>query len=124
MIGVSARTVKSVATTAALPARKPVYLDGVERMRVRAGVAALAIVRQGWETVRLPIARISRVIASRSVDWDSEALILCLRHAVPIIFLDTDGQALGAWTGTDWMVAPIPDHILVGGKGQASPDDT
>ena len=96
MIGVSARPVKSVATTAAPPARKPVYLDGVERMRVRAGDAALAIVRRGWETVRLPIARISRVIASRSVDWDSEALILCLRHAVPIIFLDTDGQALGA----------------------------
>lgn len=80
---------------AARPARKAVYLNGTERLRVRAGAEALAIVRPGGDVARLPIARISRITASRRVDWDAEALILCLERGIPIIFLDTGGRPIG-----------------------------
>ena len=79
----------------AQPARKAVYLNGIERIRVRAGADALAVVRPGRDVARLPISRISRIIASRLVDWDAEALLLCLGHGIPIIFLDTAGHAAG-----------------------------
>ncbi len=77
------------------PARKAVYLNGAERLRVRASGEALAIVRPGADVARLPIARISRVTASRRVDWDAEALILCLENGIPIIFLDAVGRPVG-----------------------------
>ena len=77
------------------PARKAVYLNGTDRLRVRAGAEALAIVRPGGDVARLPIARISRITASRRVDWDAEALILCMERGIPIIFLDTTGRPVG-----------------------------
>lgn len=80
---------------AAQPARKPVYLNGIDRIRVRASAEALAVARPGRDVARLPIARISRIIASRLVDWDAEALILCLNRGIPIIFLDTSGHPAG-----------------------------
>lgn len=86
---------RSAGQVTAQPARKPVYLNGIDRIRVRASAEALAIVRPGRDIARLPITRISRIIASRLVDWDAEALILCLEHGIPIIFLDNTGQATG-----------------------------
>ncbi len=91
----AATTGRSAGKAAAQPARKPVYLNGIDRIRVRASAEALAVVRPGRDVARLPITRISRIIASRLVDWDAEALILCLEHGIPIIFLDNTGQASG-----------------------------
>ena len=91
----AATTARSAGKVNAQPARKPVYFNGIDRIRVRASGEALAVVRPGRDVARLPMTRISRIIASRLVDWDAEALILCLEHGIPIIFLDTAGRATG-----------------------------
>ena len=80
---------------AGAPARKPVYLNGAERLRVRANGEALAIARPRGDIARLPVSRISRIVASRLVDWDAEALTLCLMSGIPIIFLDSHGNPAG-----------------------------
>lgn len=97
--------------------RKPLHLDGRRRaIEVRAAGPALAVQR-GERRITVPVARIARVLACGRVHWDSAALVLCLSQRIPIVYLDTQAQPIGATlpliarTGTlDELLQPFLDR--------------
>lgn len=87
---------RSRASVQPLGPRKPLQLDGrVRAIEVRVAGPALAIER-GRRLLTVPLARIARVIVRGRVHWDAEALALCLRSGVPIVFLDGHARPAGA----------------------------
>jgi hypothetical protein len=76
--------------------RRPVYLlDGAGvRIRLETG-PSLKVIRPGRPPERLPLAHVARIVSDCRVQWDSEGLIECLRHGVPVLF-HQHGQTL-AW---------------------------
>jgi hypothetical protein len=46
--------------------------------------------------MQFPLARLSRILVCGRVRWDGEALALCLRHRIPVVFLDARAQPIGA----------------------------
>lgn len=76
--------------------RKPLHLDGrIAPIQVSTAGPALAVVR-GAHHLQFPLARLSRILVRGRVRWESDALTLCLRHCVPIVFLDGRAQPIGA----------------------------
>lgn len=76
--------------------RKPLHLDGrVQPIEVSTAGPALAVAR-GARRMQFPLARLSRILTCGRVRWDSEALALCLRQRVPVVFLDSRAQPIGA----------------------------
>ncbi len=51
--------------------------------------------RAGHATTRYPLARIDRIVCNRHVDWSSEALTRCLRHGIPLLWVDGRGEVIG-----------------------------
>jgi hypothetical protein len=78
------------------PPRKPLHLDGrVQAIEVRLRGPALAILR-GPQRLELPLARLARVFVCGNVLWDAAAIGACLRHQIPIVFLDGRAQPVGS----------------------------
>lgn len=78
------------------PARKPLYLTTPHRACIDAASDnSLVLRRDGTAPQRFPIARIERIICNRNATWTGGALTLCLTEAVPIVWLDGHGHALG-----------------------------
>jgi hypothetical protein len=76
--------------------RKPLHLDGrAAPIEVSTVGTALAVTR-GARRMQFPLARLSRVLVCGRVRWEGEALALCLRHRVPVVFLDPRAQPIGA----------------------------
>jgi hypothetical protein len=76
--------------------RKPLHLDGrAHPIEVGTAGPALAVAR-GAQRMQFPLARLSRVLVRGRVRWDGEALALCLRQRVPVVFLDSRAQPIGA----------------------------
>lgn len=75
--------------------RLPLYLRGREHTTVDAAGPALAVHRTGKSLVRYPIARLSRIISGRNVQWSGRALGLCMQEGIPIVILDDKGSPCG-----------------------------
>lgn len=76
--------------------RKPLHLDGrLYPIEVTAAGPALAVAR-GARRTQFPLARLSRILVCGRVRWEGEALALCLRHRIPVVFLDARAQPIGA----------------------------
>lgn len=76
--------------------RKPLHLDGrTHPIEVTAAGPALAVTR-GARRMQFPLARLSRILVCGRVHWQAEALSLCLRHQVAVVFLDGRAQPIGA----------------------------
>ncbi len=76
--------------------RKPLHLDGrAAPLEVSTAGPALAVAR-GARRMQFPIARLSRILVRGRVHWEGDALALCLRQRVPVVFLDSRAQPIGA----------------------------
>lgn len=75
--------------------RLPLYLRGQEHTTVDAAGPALAVRRTGKSIARHPIARLSRIISGRNVQWSGRALNLCMQEEIPIVILDDKGSPCG-----------------------------
>lgn len=76
--------------------RKPLHLDGrAAPIEVSTAGPALAVAR-GARRMQFPLVRLSRILVCGRVRWEGEALVLCLRHRVPVVFLDARAQPIGA----------------------------
>lgn len=75
--------------------RLPLYLRGWEHTSVDALGPALAVQRAGRSLVRYPIARLSRIISGRNVQWSGRALNLCMHEEIPIVILDDKNSPCG-----------------------------
>jgi hypothetical protein len=75
---------------------RTLYLAAPVPMRVSSTGEALVISRQdGLPPVRLPVARILRVVCGDLAEWSGAALALCLHHRVSITWLNHQGATLG-----------------------------
>lgn len=82
--------------TAALPARKPLYLLHPSPARIDAGTNHLVLQPANGATLRFPLARVCRIVCNRHLSWTGNALTACLRAGIPITWTDGYGHALGA----------------------------
>lgn len=75
---------------------RPFYLQPTLPARVSLDAAvALRVHIEGQSGLRTPLAKISRVVCNHHVQWESDALVACLQHGVPIAFLDARGKSIG-----------------------------
>lgn len=75
---------------------RPLYLGHAGgHKRVAHTTEALVITNTQGQTLRYPLARISRVVSSPAVDWAGGALTLCLKHGITITWADAKGHPLG-----------------------------
>lgn len=68
-------------------------------MRVLLDGPALRVRRGGKADVLYPLRRLSRIVVSRQVNWENEALLRCLAADVPVTFLDPKGRVAGVCLG-------------------------
>ncbi len=80
-------------------ALKPLYLDGQRPQRVSLDGPALRVDIEGAAPGRYPLRRLSRVVASSQVEWDTPALVACLAAGIVVSFLDREGQMAGICMG-------------------------
>lgn len=77
------------------PDRKPLYLQPSQSQRVDAGPDHLLLRRDTGTPLRFPLARIARVVCNTHTHWSGHAIALCLQNAIPIIWVNGHGHALG-----------------------------
>lgn len=70
---------------------KPLYLNGRTGMTVALDEPALRVAAPGRAPTLYPLQRISRVIASGSVEWSTAALLACAERGITVTFLHADG---------------------------------
>jgi hypothetical protein len=78
------------------PARKPLYLATRNPVHIDAGATWLVLRRTDAPTARYPLARISRIVCNQNANWSGAALALCLRHQIPVAWVDGRGRPLGS----------------------------
>jgi hypothetical protein len=78
------------------PPRKALYLATSTPLRIDCEGESLLLRRAAQATARYPLARIDRILCNRHADWSGEALARCLRHGIPLVWVDGHGQALGS----------------------------
>ncbi|MDE0373743.1 MAG: CRISPR-associated endonuclease Cas1 [Rhodospirillales bacterium] len=78
---------------------KPLYLKGVEPLKVSLDGPALKVSQPGAADRRFPLRRVSRVIVSNRVTWSTRALLACADEGITVCFLSRDGTPRARWTG-------------------------
>lgn len=82
-------------TSLRLTPPKPLYLPASAQLQVAVDGPALRVKASHRAAQWLPLDRISRVLSAIDVQWETPALIACLRAGVPVIFIDGYGNAQG-----------------------------
>ncbi len=75
--------------------RSPLYLDIAQADRVGVDGSALRVVTHAQAEVFFPLRRVSRVVVTGKVEWETAALLACLEYGVPVAFRGRDGRLLG-----------------------------
>ena len=78
---------------------KPLYLKGVEPLKVSLDGPALKVSQRGAADRRFPLRRVSRVIVSNRVAWSTRALLACADEGITVCFLSRNGTPRARWTG-------------------------
>lgn len=99
------------ASSSPTPGRRALYLMARRRMAVRASAGSLAVFERKGCKARYPLARISRIVSTRHVDWRGEAIMACLADGIGIVFVD----GRGAWYGScaPAVIQPSPMSELL-----------
>jgi len=87
--------------------RRPLYLVPKDRVQVRRDGDFLVAQQRGQPARHYVVSHLDRVICTALVDWEGEAMALCLRHGVTVSWLDGHNQLLG-----HCMPAVIATHPL------------
>lgn len=76
---------------------RPLYLEGGTEWRISLddGVA-LRVSAVGRARSLYPLQRLARVVCGASAEWETAALLACLRAGVPVLFHDAHGATM-AW---------------------------
>ncbi len=90
---------------------RPLYLAGREPLDVALDGPALRVSSPGRADGRYPLRRLSRVIVSGEVEWQTRALTACLERGVPVTFLDREGRLLGYCFGARSREMPLAERL-------------
>lgn len=93
------------------PRRLPLYLYGRVSTHVGLDGPALLVRRADKAPGRYPLSRIARIIAGQRVEWSADALAACLRHGLPIVFLDRAGEPAGYLHATQSRPSRLDDIL-------------
>lgn len=77
---------------------KPLYVNGTD-MQVKLDGPALRVVAPGSADRWFPLQRLSRVVSSHRVEWETSALLACAGEGVTISFLDAEGRLMARCIG-------------------------
>ncbi|QTR48561.1 CRISPR-associated endonuclease Cas1 [Candidatus Thiothrix anitrata] len=75
--------------------RKPLYLDIAQAKTVSLEAVALRVIAHEQAEHFYPLRRISRVIVTGKVRWETDALLACLEYGIPVAFRGRDGHLIG-----------------------------
>lgn len=75
--------------------RKPLYLDIAQAKAVELEAVALKVRAYERADSFFPLRRISRVIVTGKVEWQTAALLACLEYGIPVAFRGRDGALIG-----------------------------
>ncbi len=91
---------------------RPLYLNPSEAVVVScdAGVA-LRVRGADSPSRRIPLAQLSRVVTNHHTRWDSQALLACMTHGIPVSFVDRHGKPIG-WCFGQRRRETTLDHLL------------
>jgi len=78
---------------------RPLYIDASRAFAVGLDGPALAVRGVARADGRFPLRRVSRVLVSGAVQWDTRALVECLRRGIPVCFAEGDGTLVGVCVG-------------------------
>lgn len=78
---------------------RPLYLDGHHALSVTLDGPALCIKGLKRADGRYPLGRVSRVMVSGMVQWQTEALLACMKAGVMVCFADGNGNIVGHCVG-------------------------
>lgn len=76
-------------------ARKPLYLDVAQANEVALEAVALRVKAYERADSFYPLRRISRVVVTGKVEWQTAALLACLEYGIPVAFRGRDGVLVG-----------------------------
>lgn len=79
----------------AVPGARPLYLMSPCRCVVDIDGPALSVSRERRPAVRYPLARVSRIVCTASIEWRARAVATCLERAIPIVILNATGAPVG-----------------------------
>ena len=91
--------------------KKPLYLDARSPLEIDVQGPALSVECKDLAPRWYPLARLSRIISRGPVHWSGAALCACMASAVPVLFLNMDGQPAGLCTGSLRRVAGLDEHL-------------
>lgn len=80
---------------------RPLYLDGREPLSVSLDGPALCVRGLKRADGRYPLGRVSRVLVSGIVNWQTEALVACMKAGIMVCFADADGVIVGHCVGAN-----------------------
>lgn len=97
---------------------QPLYLEAGMAWHVRldAGVA-LHVSAPGRARSLYPLRRLARVVCGSQSNWDTDALLACLRAGVPVVFHDGQGDTVGWCFGPRRRETTL-EELLREGLGQ------
>jgi hypothetical protein len=75
--------------------RKPLYLDVAQANRVELEAVALRVRAYERADSFYPLRRVSRVVVTGKVEWETGALLACLEYGIPVAFRGRDGVLVG-----------------------------
>lgn len=75
--------------------RKPLYLDVAQANAVELEAVALRVKAHDKADSFYPLRRVSRVVVTGKVEWQTAALLACLEYGIPVAFRGRDGVLVG-----------------------------
>jgi hypothetical protein len=90
---------------------QPLYLDAEQTLHVEADGPSLLVQSNASAPRRFPFNRLSRVVVCGPVKMDTEALVECLRHGIPVTFLTADGAPAGAALPAQLRVSRLQERL-------------
>ena len=75
--------------------RKPLYLDIAQAKAVELEAVALRVVAHEQADSFYPLRRVSRVVVTGKVKWETAALLACFEYGIPVAFRGRDGHLFG-----------------------------
>jgi hypothetical protein len=92
---------------------KPLYLDGIGApLHVMLERTALRVRKKESADQLFPLRRISRIISSGQVGWDTQAMLACADKGITVTFLSRTGRVRARFLGNTSRRSGLPQRML------------
>lgn len=91
--------------------RRPLYLCGDSRLEVRLKTPALEVLATARAPVLYPLARLERIISRGRVRWSGGAIMGCIAHGVPVLFVDPDSRVVANLAVAGGSASSLDRHL-------------